>query len=238
MAKTTDANQLGETPFSAVLAGSMAFADGNRLDNVPEAIVRIRVVPSVSFSGAVYLDTDNNGIRQTDPVSGAAIELGIPNVEIQLFRQGQTTPLAITSTGADGSYHFENLVPGTYRVKEIQPAAFLDGRESLGVILPGRVTRGTVGPDEFTNVELRANEHAIDYNFGEIGLRPERITKRLFLTSTPPLQQVVAQQAGLTAVTIAGTPGPDTIVIDSNDQRVRVQVNNGRRRNFRSPSSS
>lgn len=222
-----NAQQLGETPFSATLAGAVSFADGNRLDNIPAITVRIRVVETASVSGFVYIDTDNDGIRGTDPNNGAPIELGIPNAEVSLFRQGENTPVATTTTGANGAYHFENVVPGVYRIRETQPAAFLDGRDSLGFILPGAVARGTVGQDEFTNVEIRANEAAVDYNFGELGLRPERINKRLFLTSTQPARQIVAQQSGLTAATVMGTAGPDTINIDNDGQTIRVTVNNG-----------
>lgn len=222
------AQSLGRAPFSAALAGSMSFADGDPLDNNPFAEVQIDVVnASSSLSGFVYIDTDNDGNRDTDPNSGAPIELGVPNVTISLFRQNETVPLKTFTTGSDGFYHFEDLPADTYRIREAQANCLLDGRETLGFVLPGRVPRGIVGQDEFTNIELRGAEHGVDYLFGELGLSPNCINKRMFLTSSPPARETVAQRLGVAAVTVRGTAGADNINIDNDGQVIRVTVNNG-----------
>lgn len=61
----------------------------------------------------VWHDKNNNGV-----VDGG--EHGLPNVILQLFREGDdpaaTTPLATTTSDANGSYVFGNLPPGRYFV--------------------------------------------------------------------------------------------------------------------------
>ncbi|MCD1259295.1 carboxypeptidase regulatory-like domain-containing protein [Paenibacillus athensensis] len=63
----------------------------------------------------VFLDAKVNGIQ--DPG-----EKGVPNVPVSLYASGDlTTPLATTTTAADGSYLFDQLEPGSY-VVEFAPA--------------------------------------------------------------------------------------------------------------------
>jgi hypothetical protein len=220
-----DAVAAGTTSFTIALAGSMSFADADQLDQVISLPAQIRVVEGLaSLSGFVYVDSDNDGVRDVDP-SGVPVELGIPNVEISLLRQNETVPLATYVTGPGGFYHFENLLPGTYQVRESQPLCFLDGRDTLGVVLPGQLPRGTAGQDEFSSINLVSDEAAIDYNFGELGLAPPCVNKRMFLASAPPAQQTIASRVGLAAATVRGTPGADTIAVDNDGQVIRVSVN-------------
>ena len=53
-----------------------------------------------------------------------------------------------TTTAADGTYSFSNLRPGTYQVNEIQPAVFLDGKDTAGT------TGGTVTNDQIAARKL------------------------------------------------------------------------------------
>jgi hypothetical protein len=220
-----DAVAAGTTSFTMALAGSMSFADADQLDQVISLPAQIRVVEGLAgISGFVYVDTDNDGIRDVD-LAGVPVELGIPNVEITLLRQGETVPLATYVTGPGGKYHFDNLLPGTYQIRETQPPCFLDGRETRGVVLPGQIARGTAGQDEFLSINLLNDEAAIDYNFGELGLAPQCINKRMFLTSAPPAQQTIASRVGLAAATVRGTSGADTIGVENDGQIIRVTVN-------------
>ena len=130
-----------------------------------------------SLAGYVYLDVNNNGIK--DPP-----EKPLPNVPVTLSGIVSSTVV----TAADGSYRFDNLPPGTYAVREAQPRAFLDGRD-----VQGSPRSGTVANDAFLDIELPAATHATGYNFGELGLRAELIGKHLFLASTPTAEQLIAQ---------------------------------------------
>ncbi len=141
-------------------------------------------VGTAKLSGFVYIDNNNDGLRT---VSGGS-HLGLPGVVVKLLRKntsGNWTEVAGKSpvmTGSDGSYRLEGLAPGTYRVQEDQPADYLDGKETLGQI--GGQPYGTAGSDYF-EMDCQADENGTEYNFGERGLRPEKISLRLFLASTP-----------------------------------------------------
>ena len=57
---------------------------------------------------------------------------------------------------------FDDLRPGTYALKETQPAGYLDGKDTIGT--PG----GTAGNDQFANIVLGPGVDGINNNFGEI----------------------------------------------------------------------
>ncbi len=130
-----------------------------------------------SIAGYVYLDVNNNGIK--DPP-----EKALPNVPVTLSGAVSWTVL----TAADGSYRFDDLPQGTYAVTETQPLAFLDGRDTQGSL-----RLGTVASDQFQGLVLAADTHATDYNFGELGLRAELIGKYLYLASTPSAEELIAR---------------------------------------------
>ncbi|MHB8861524.1 MAG: putative Ig domain-containing protein [Pirellulaceae bacterium] len=148
---------------------------GDSSDRLATAI--IAAGETSSLAGYVYLDVNNNGVK--DPP-----ERVLPNVPITLSGIGSWTVV----TAADGSYQFDNLPAGTYALREAQPLAFLDGRDTQG-----SPSLGSVVNDRFVDIELAADIHATGYNFGELGLRPELIGKHLFLASTPTAEQMIAE---------------------------------------------
>ena len=110
-----------------------------------------------SLSGYVYNDVDNNGVFD-------ASEAGISGVRVALTGtddQGNSVSLS-TTTSADGLYSFGNLRPGTYTVTETQPAAYLDGQDTIGT--PGGVTSN----DRFSSIALGAGVDGQNNNFGEV----------------------------------------------------------------------
>lgn len=131
----------------------------------------------VSISGYVYVDVNNNGTP--DPQ-----EMRLPNVPITI--EGPETRVMMTQ--ADGSYHADHLPAGIYTITETQPLVFLDGRETLGTPLSGKTKN-----DRFLDVELLPGTEAQQYNFGERGLRAEFVSKWLYLASTPPEMNFLAQ---------------------------------------------
>ncbi|TVS11512.1 MAG: PKD domain-containing protein, partial [Planctomycetaceae bacterium] len=141
------------------------------------ATATVEQLPTGSISGYVYLDVNNNGIK--DPP-----EQGLPNVPITL--DGTVSRTVVTA--ADGSYRFDELPPGTYEIVQSQPLAFDDGRDTQGTPLLGSVEN-----NRFYDIQLGADVHAVNYNFGELGLRAPFIGKRLLLASTPPAGQLLAE---------------------------------------------
>ncbi|MDA0658209.1 MAG: carboxypeptidase regulatory-like domain-containing protein [Planctomycetota bacterium] len=110
------------------------------------------------LSGSVFHDRNLNGIRDVS-------EEGIANVEIQLFNDRDQL-VSQTTTDSSGSYRFDNLEVGSYRIREIQPTAWLDGREQLGAV-DGQPSGVIDGNDRFRDIRLPSNGTGANYNFGE-----------------------------------------------------------------------
>ena len=221
----------GVVCFSSVLAGSISFADAAMLDAAEPAsnCLEIRSVsPPASLSGFVYVDANKNGRRDVDAPSIENREKGLPGVEIELYRDGVF--VASDRTGPDGWYQFDNLPPGIYEIRQPnQPECFLDGTESLGIILPSGESRGVAGEDRFTGIELRDGEAGIDYNFGELGLRAACVHKGMLLGSTDLTQATIHGPLNLPSATIRGAAGSqaDTFRVTVDTTAIRVTVNDG-----------
>lgn len=69
-----------------------------------------------SLGDRVWLDTNGNGLQDVG-------EPGLGNVTVWLMKGSQV--IASTVTTADGTYHFPNLVPGTYIVQFDIPAGYV-----------------------------------------------------------------------------------------------------------------
>ncbi len=109
-----------------------------------------------SIAGNVYLDANNDGTFQGS-------ESGIGGVTVRLTGTDDLgNPInLVTTTNAAGAYSFTGLRPGTYVLTETQPAAYLDGIDTIGT--PG----GTTTNDQFSNINLPAGFAGVNNNFGE-----------------------------------------------------------------------
>jgi hypothetical protein len=109
-----------------------------------------------SLSGFVYVDANNDGIKQggETPISGVSLTL--------LDASGNT--IATTTTATDGSYSFENLAPGSYSVVETQPTGYYDGQDALN----GTVQPGSIGTDGLSSISVTQGNNAPNNNFGEL----------------------------------------------------------------------
>ena len=128
------------------------------------------------LGGYVYLDVNNNGIKD-------AAELALPNIPVTLAGEVSMT----VPTDANGWYEFRDIPPGQYDVLETQPAAFVDGKDTAGEPLYGHVAN-----DTFYDMQLPSQTVAMHYNFGEMGLVPELVSKKFFLASTPSGDQLLS----------------------------------------------
>jgi len=116
-----------------------------------------------SVSGFVYNDLNNDGSRDSG-------EAGIGDVEVQIvsIESISGTINRTRRTKADGSYSFEGLPPGKYRILEtVQPTDYLDGKDTPGTV-GGQVRGISNSNDLLTDIRLDGGEDGVDYNFGEI----------------------------------------------------------------------
>lgn len=129
-----------------------------------------------SISGYVYADRNNNGLKETG-------EPGIAGVMIQVIPlntiAAQST--VTVTTDANGFYEVTGLVPGTYRVVEVQqPAGYFDGLDTPGTVNGAPIGSVTNPGDSLENILLGGNAAGINYNFGE--LEPGSISGMVRLT--------------------------------------------------------
>ncbi|MDA7980313.1 MAG: LEPR-XLL domain-containing protein [Pirellulales bacterium] len=120
-----------------------------------------------SISGQVYADDNDNG--QID--SG---EMLLPGVTVELLDANGNPTGRTAVTDANGAYRFDNLLPGSYGVREFQPSGFLDGKDTVG----DAGGSADSAADRITGAVLTAGQDAVQYNFGEI--KPASIGGRVY----------------------------------------------------------
>ena len=114
------------------------------------------------IGGTVWHDINNNGVQEAD-------EAGIAEVAVQLL-DDRGHVLGRQLTDANGNYCFADLAAGQYTVREIQPANFMDGKDSLGLVTSDSGTLESVGildNDQISKIDLRFGDRGDGYNFGE-----------------------------------------------------------------------
>jgi len=113
-----------------------------------------------TLSGHVFVDTNNDGIRQPGeaPIAGVVVTLtGTDDAGNPVTRTA--------TTNADGEWIIDDLLSGTYELVETQPEGYADGADSAGS------AGGTVEPDgdRIYDITLPVGTDATDYAFGERG---------------------------------------------------------------------
>lgn len=115
-----------------------------------------------TISGHVYHDKDNDGNRDAgeDPISG---------VMIRIIPVDTVTPQqeVIVYTDANGYFEATGLAPGTYRIVEVQPNGWIDGKDTLGTV-DGSASGSKDGNDRFKEIVLASGSEGINYDFGEL----------------------------------------------------------------------
>jgi uncharacterized protein (DUF2141 family) len=97
---------------------SSSLTDNPDLPNLDMATAAVQVsTPTGILRGTVFEDHDGNGTMDTG-------DQGLANWTVRLETINNIV-LASTTTGTDGSYTFNNLAPGTYRIREVVKAGWL-----------------------------------------------------------------------------------------------------------------
>ncbi|NLX55597.1 MAG: tandem-95 repeat protein [Planctomycetaceae bacterium] len=148
----------------------------------------IDAVPS-DISGVVYLDVNNNGIRDPQEVKLAGVEVTLTGTNVR------GVPLNITvKTDVNGVFLFENILPNAegdtvgYTITSATAKFLIDGKDSIVDPATGDdLNPGTAGDDVFTGIDLGlwGTERSVgNYLFGERGLQSKYITIAQYLSST------------------------------------------------------
>jgi serine-aspartate repeat-containing protein C/D/E len=140
--------------------------DHDYTDRTAGAVAYAAQIPLASLSGWVYHDQNDNG------VFAHGTEQGIGGVTLELLdASGNPTGITtITSTapGKVGYYEFLDLYPGTYGVREVQPAGWLDGKDAAGDHGGAAASEAAGRIDKIFGAILNFGDHAVEYNFGEL----------------------------------------------------------------------
>ena len=119
----------------------------------------------VDLSGRVFHDLDNDGAYEE-----ADGEAGIDGVTVQLVDQPTEALIDEQVTADGGTYAFDaNLSAGTYKIVEVPPAGYVDGKETVGSI--GGWADNSQDSNEIADIvvgEPGTTADGTGYNFAEI----------------------------------------------------------------------
>mgnify|MGYP000144404910 CR=1 FL=1 len=151
-----------------------------------------------SLSGYVYVDLNDNGIKE-------AGEAGIANVKLTLEGYSRLNDKIVltTHTSKSGYYSFDALVGSDkdgYTITQTHPTNYADGLDSE----QGVVRTNSRGRDALKNIYLPDDENYTDYNFGE--LYQGKLGGRVFIDNNDD-GLIDAAEAGIqgVAITLTGT---------------------------------
>jgi serine-aspartate repeat-containing protein C/D/E len=112
------------------------------------------------LTGHVYHDRNDDARKDTN-------EEGVAGVTVQLV-DATDRVVAVSVTDADGAYGFRDLTAGHYRIVELHPDGWLDGKDAAGTV-NGLIVGQAINPgDRIEQVVLGWGEQGRDYNFGEL----------------------------------------------------------------------
>ncbi len=149
--------------------GAVASSPGNNF---------AEVAPS-SIAGQVFLDQDDNGVRNAPDTALVGVTLQLLNVS--------NTVVATTVTDAAGAYVFSGLAPGTYTVREpAQPSGTANGKTNPGAVgnggSAGTATLQTVVPSQISGIVLPPGTAAAANDFAEVPAG-RQVSGRVFIDS-------------------------------------------------------
>ncbi len=111
-----------------------------------------------------FVRTDNNGNCVLDTSQG---EIPLRAVTMQLVN-GQGQVIGTTTTDATGFYKFEQLLPGTYSVRQVQPNGYFTIDQNVGVTESGAPGTGDASVvNKITGIQVGSGAALSQYNFCE-----------------------------------------------------------------------
>jgi uncharacterized repeat protein (TIGR01451 family) len=115
-----------------------------------------------SLAGTVYLDSNQDGVRQVSEDGIAGVTLTLTGIETG---SESPAPARSTTTSASGAFIFGGLKAGSYTITETQPSSYLDGQESPGSL------GGAAAQDGYDDAPQHNRIAAIAVASGQAGIR-------------------------------------------------------------------
>ena len=122
-------------------------------------------VNSNAVSGFVYVDANDDGVRQAGE---AAVTGGVSIALTGRDAQGNRVSLTTATDATTGAYSFTGLRPGTYALTETQPAGFASGRNTPGSTFGGTGANPPASVIATLVIPAGSNAAGTEYDFGEL----------------------------------------------------------------------
>lgn len=168
---------------------------------------------AASLSGSVWLDADNNGVRDAGENGIAGVSVSLPAGTLDALGN----PVATAVTDANGDYRFGDLLAGTYAVVEQATQPVVGGVTTLnGITVAGTVGGSSSGtatpvitvPSAVTGIVLPAGGASVQNDFGEtLGVS---LSGRVFFDADNDGVQSGAAETGIDGVSLTLTGTDDT----------------------------
>ncbi len=143
-------------------------------------------------------------------ISGVTLQLLDANGNAVLDSNGHAIT---TTTDANGNYEFDNLGPGTYRVREIQPAGYLEGGDKIGS-LGGAIDN----IDELGSITVVANDHGVHYDFVE--QVPATVSGNVYVITNGDCDDPNATKTAIAGVSLTLVDSNGNAVLDGNGHAI------------------
>ncbi|MEJ1098436.1 MULTISPECIES: SdrD B-like domain-containing protein [unclassified Pseudoxanthomonas] len=166
-----------------------------------------------SITGNVWLDADNDGVRDAGENGIAGVSVSLPAGTVDALGN----PVAAAVTDANGDYRFDDLLAGNYTVTEQVAQPVVGGVTTLnGTTLAGNIGGTATGiatpvatvPSAVSGIVLPAGAASVQNNFGEtLGVS---VSGRVFFDGNNDGAQSGVSETGIAGVTINLTGTDDT----------------------------
>ncbi|MCU0959258.1 MAG: Ig-like domain-containing protein, partial [Pirellulaceae bacterium] len=179
------------------------YTIGDGRGGTATALVTVDVIDAVpsDISGVVYLDVNNNGVKDAAEIELAGVEVTLTGTNIR----GQALNITV-KTDVDGVFRFENILPNLegslegYSIAAAQPKFLIDGKDGmLDSTVADDLNPGVAGNDLFTGIQLGlwgTGRAEGNYMVGERGLSSKYISLAQYLSSTRKGLAVATNLAG------------------------------------------
>ena len=168
---------------------------------------------AASIAGNVWLDANNNGVRDPGEAGIAGVSVSLPAGTVDALGN----PVSSVLTDANGNYRFDDLLAGSYTVTQQAAQPVVGGVTTLnGTTVAGTVAGAPSGtatpvatvPSAVSGITLPAGGASIGNNFGET--LPVSASGRVFFDANNDGVQSGPGETGIPGVTIELTGVDDT----------------------------